>query len=603
MIEVRTRRRTLLIAAITGIALLAFLIGLTVGDRGNGGTTASGGASPAATTWTCSMHPQIKLPKPGQCPICFMDLIPLATSSGDDLGPRQLRMSESARKLAQIQTAPVVRGRADAELRLLGKLVYDETRLARITARVSGRLEKLYANFTGQSIRAGEPLVDIYAPELASAENELVQALRSLEDVAKSESAILKSTAAATVEGARSKLQLLGLSAEQIAEIESTRDAKSVITIESPISGVIAERMAQVGQTIEMGMDLYAIADPQRLWLIVDAYESDIAQLKAGREVAFSTPSYPGERFSARIDFVSPAVDPMTRTVAVRAAVENSSLRLKPEMFASVTAGVSQTAGEQLIIPATAPLLTGKRAVVYVELENAAGPLFEGREVALGPRTGDFYVVESGLNEGELVVVNGAFKIDSELQINAKPSLMSMDGGGVTMGGHQHGAVAVPVAERISAQARVELTPVYDAYFSLQMALAHDDLPAATKLYQKLSDAVDAVRMTAFTGAHHGSWMKLAAEVKEHSERGAATGDDAQLRDAFFFVSKAMIDMHKQFGHADGRNFYLTFCPMARNNQGAYWLQTTDTIWNSYYGDKMLRCGEVRDTLPPTAGE
>ncbi len=589
---------------IAAVAVTAFVLGAMIFGGGAPATHSENfgqDSAPAVELWTCSMHPQIKLPKPGKCPICFMDLIPLSTGAQSDLGPRQLKLSETAKKLAQIQTAPVVRGSATSSLRLLGKLAYDETRLAKITARVEGRIDELKVDFTGQSVRRGEAVASIYSPDLLSAQQELLQARATAEKLEQSESQVLRETAEANLKSAREKLRLWGFGDEQIDAVERSGRASDHLTITAPLTGIVVEKMVQEGQYVETGMPLYNVADLSRLWVLIEAYESDLAHLRVGDKLVFTTASYPGEKFDAKISFVSPVVDPMTRTALVRAAIDNTRGLLKPEMYVTAELKASTTAADQLLIPATAPLLTGRRAVVYVEMPSTEGVIYEGREVELGAKSGSYYVVRSGLSEGEMVVTNGAFKLDSELQIQAKPSMMAPEGQ-ASPAAHDHGTSAKPaptMTVSISRKAQEALTPVFDAYFEVQMALANDNLDASKAAAKKLGQANQAVEMGLFADDAHAAWMKATMTIAKEAGRLAAAESFETARDAFFFLSDAMIELHKQFGHAEARNYYLTFCPMARDGKGAYWLQTVDTVWNSFYGDQMLRCGEIKDTLEP----
>jgi Cu(I)/Ag(I) efflux system membrane fusion protein len=266
-----------------------------------------------------------------------------------------------------------------------------------------------------------------------------------------------------------------------------------------------------------------------------------------------------------------------------------------------------------LLIPDSAPLITGKRAVVYVELPNDDGPLFEGREVELGPRAGDFYVVRSGLEEGELVVTNGTFKIDSELQIRAKPSMMSPSGGAAGAG-HRHGGLqggieAVKSETSSDATASLKetggvltaLASVYEAYFEVQMALANDRHAEAMGAAGRLEQAASEVNMDALTGAGHRIWMEIIGPLRSAVEDLARSDGFAAARDAFFDLSNAMIELHSNFGHPGDSPYYLVHCPMARDNAGANWLQTDKVVWNPFYGESMLRCGEIVRELPPVA--
>ncbi|MGD8413593.1 MAG: efflux RND transporter periplasmic adaptor subunit, partial [Candidatus Latescibacterota bacterium] len=320
------------------VALVAFALGgLILGD---GGSTdleqVSQGTDvkdAAPEVWTCSMHPQIKLPKPGKCPICHMDLIPLKSGGEEDLGPRQLRMSETAKQLAKIQTTPAVRALASTEVRMVGSIQYDETRVAYITAWVPGRLDRLYADYTGVTVEKGDHLVYIYSPELLAAQEELIQALQALSALSKTNSDALLSTGRATLDAAREKLRLFGLTASQVEEIERSRKATDHLTIYSPIGGVVVHKNALEGMYVETGTRIYTIAELSKLWVMFEAYESDLPWLRYGQLVQFTSPSFPGERFEATISFIDPLVDPKTRTVRVRAVVDNSKGRLKPDMF------------------------------------------------------------------------------------------------------------------------------------------------------------------------------------------------------------------------------------------------------------------------------
>ena len=619
-----------------------------------------------AEMWTCSMHPQIKLPKPGKCPLCFMDLIPLEIGIDDDLGPRQLKMSKAAKQNARIVTTEARRMFAESEIRMMGKLTYDETKLSYITAWVPGRLDRLYADFTGVLVQKGDHMVNIYSPVLLATQEELLQAKIAATELAGS-SEILKTTARQMVDAAREKLRLYGLSKTQIAQIEKTGEVSEHLSINAPIGGVVVHKNAVEGMYVETGTRIYTIADLSQLWVIFEAYESDLPWLRYGQSVTFSTLSFPGKVFSAKITFIDPIMDKTTRTVNVRAIFDNSKNQLKPEMFVSgVVKSRINSAGEvvdenligkwigpmhpevvkngpgdcdvcgmalvsaaslgyatsidtdetALVIPATAPLITGARAIVYVELPDREEPVFEGRVVILGPRAGDMYVVISGIQEGERVVVNGAFKIDAELQIRAQPSMMLPEGGAGQVG-HQHGGMktasrksvdAAPnhadelnhkQSGEISQDARSALTPVYRAYFAIQAALAGDDYELAVDAYTQFAKSIKQVDMALFTGDAHMRWMMISDSLSGYGNDGKAAEKIAAARQVFLGLSKSLIALEKSFGHADGQDYFLAFCPMADKNRGAYWIQTTDIINNSFFGASMLRCGSIKETFQP----
>jgi Cu(I)/Ag(I) efflux system membrane fusion protein len=482
-----TVRRFLIFA---GLVLGLVLIGQCVGDS-TPTTTSAGGERPvdaaADVVWTCSMHPQVRQSGPGRCPLCGMDLVPVKQGPADETGSRRLSLDEAAVALADIRTARVERRHVAHEVRLVGKVVPDETRLAYLTAWVPGRLERVFVDYTGLTVRQGDHLVEIYSPQLYAAQEELLQAVLAERRLQDNALATLREGATGMLRAARDRLRLWGLTEAQIDATIAQGSVDERVVLYAPIGGVVLERNALEGQYVETGTRIYTIADLTSVWVVFDAYESDLSWLRYGQDVAFRAQALPGETFHGRVAFIDPVLDDRTRTVKVRVNVANADLRLKPEMFVRGTvqavltphgrsvdaslAGkwmcpmhpevVADAAGDcplcgmalatvealgfvadgvdepPLVVPATAPLITGKRAVVYVRLADTERPTFEGREVELGPRGGDWYVVHSGLAEGDEVVVHGAFKLDSELQIRARPSMMSPEG--APPPAHEHG--------------------------------------------------------------------------------------------------------------------------------------------------------------------
>ncbi len=458
-----------------GLVLLAFLMGAWF-SGGDSGSTSTGHTthSNSSQVWTCSMHPSVQLPEAGQCPICFMDLIPLEKESGGGINPDQLTLSEDAVKLAEIETATVVYGKAENEIRLSGKVAYDESRIGNITAWVPGRVERVFVDYTGIRVNKGDHMIELYSPDLYAAQEELLQA-RNLVQGAKSQPASFQQSLNANLLATREKLRLMGLVDAQIKAIEAGESPTDVVTIYSPMSGVVIQKNGVEGAYVKTGTNIYTIADLDQVWVILDAYETDLPWLAFGQDVTFTTEGIPGKTFSGRIAFIDPVVDHKTRTVKVRINVSNPDGQLKPGMFVhgaiqasigqegkainpelagkwvcpmhpevvedgagscpicemdlvkSESLGIVHKTGNRhghLLIPASAVLKTGDRAIVYIRVPGDA-PIFEGREIVLGPRVNDQYVVISGLMEGELVVVKGNFKIDSAMQISAKPSMMN----------------------------------------------------------------------------------------------------------------------------------------------------------------------------------
>jgi len=595
------------------IALAAFVFGLLL--RG-GGSPESGphehaaGESTAAEVWTCSMHPNIRQPGPGQCPICGMDLIPVIANAGNGAGPREVKLSAAARKLAEIQSVPVQRKNVAMTIRLAGKIAADETRERKITAWVPGRLERLFVDYTGETVKKGDPLVELYSPELLTAQQELIAAVKAGQVVNESRSINVVETARRTVEAAREKLRRWGLTDTQIAEIEQRGTPAERTIIYAPTGGTVTHKNAVEGMYVQTGAPIYTIADLSHLWVMLDAYEADLTWIEIDQEVGFTTEAYPGETFVGRVAFIDPVVDPKTRAVQIRVELPNRGGKLKPGMFVRATvkadASGNNPAEMPLTIPASAPLITGTRAVVYIELPGEVGR-YEGREIVLGPRAGDLYVVRSGLREGEMVVVNGAFKIDSEIQIQAKPSMMSPEGGAPPVHQHEQGnSQPMPDMEMkktsdeplaVPENFQQQIGGIFAAYFATHDALSHDKLEEAKAAAEKFVIALDGVDMGLLAGPAHQAWMVQLSPARESASSISSAPNIAEARVKFEPLSEAMYAIAKNFGTGGKDSIFWIHCPMAFNNRGADWLQTSTGVENPYFGSKMFKCGKVTDTL------
>jgi Cu(I)/Ag(I) efflux system membrane fusion protein len=420
----------IIITLILGIILGKFFFGnAAVSHDGHDHETAE---SSEPSTYTCSMHPQIKQEGPGLCPICAMDLVPLKSMQSDDenVNPAEIQMTASAIELASIQTVIVGYGTAEKSLHLLGKVKPDERNIAELTARFGGRIEKLYVNYKGQHVRKGQILANIYSPDLVTAQKELLEALKYIE------------TNPSLYKAARSKLKLWDLTDEQIADIEKNGEPNIYFDILSPISGTITERHVAIGDYIKEGKPMFKVIDLTKVWLMFDAYESDLPWIRDGANISFTLQSIPGKSFNGKVSYIDPFIDANTRVAQLRVEVDNPDLELKPEMFANgILEAMLDENTDILLIPKSSVLWTGKRAVVYVKIPGRDMPSFIYREIILGPEAGDSYIVSSGLFEGEEIAMNGVFKIDASAQLAGKPSMMNPEGG-MMPAGHDHGMMA-----------------------------------------------------------------------------------------------------------------------------------------------------------------
>jgi Cu(I)/Ag(I) efflux system membrane fusion protein len=419
------------------------------------------------------------------------------------------------------------------------------------------------------------------------------------------------------------------------------------------MSGIVIHKNAVEGMYVNTGTKIYTIADLSRVWIKLDAYESDISWLRYGQSVEFEIEAYPGETFKGRIAFIDPVLNPTTRTVKVRVNVTNPDLKLKPEMFVRAvvrsklsvfgnvmepelagkwispmhpeivkdgpgtcdvcgmplvkaeelgyTAASTEDKEAPLVIPSSAPLITGTRAVVYVAVPGKEG-IFEGKEIALGPRAGDYYIVKEGLQEGENVVVNGAFKIDSDLQIQAKPSMMSPQHGESIVRNRENTRMDAkkpkPGAAQIPGDFKKSIDSVANAYFDIQYALSRNNLENAKKGGEKLLKKLTAVDMNLIKVSIHMEWMKQEKILKEASQKLIKANDIEAARVQLEVLTESMTAVIKTFGK--GKTVVFRFhCPMAFNNKGAYWLQTNKETRNPYFGESMLLCKDSVEPLKP----
>ena len=370
--------------------------------------------------WTCAMHPQIRMDKPGKCPICAMVLIPLTQSITDKMDLMSIHLTKEASQLANVKTSVVSRQNPEKEVRLYGKVQADERLRQSQVAFISGRVEKLLVNFTGEPVRKGQPLALIYSSELVTAQQELLEAAKT------------KKAQPDIYEAAKEKLRQWKLSESQISAIENSGNIKTTIEVESTTSGIVTVKRVSMGDYVSQGSVLYEVSDLSSVWILFDAYESDLPFLKNGDKIDFTIQALPGSSYSGKIMFIDPVIDPVNRVAKVRVEMSNPGAKLKPEMFATgiLKANLSEYRN-MLVIPRSAVLWTGKRSIVYVK-QPGKEFIFKIREIGLGPLLGNSYVITDGLANGEEIVTEGAFSVDAAAQLEGKPSMMNPEGGKVS---------------------------------------------------------------------------------------------------------------------------------------------------------------------------
>lgn len=516
-----------------------------------------------STSYTCSMHPQILRPEPGKCPICGMDLI-LAEAGNGALGPGQFQLSDNALALADVRT---LRVGGDSEvggqtLRLSGTVALNTQAVSVQASYYDGRIEQLLVNYAGQNVAKGQQLATIYSPGLVAAQQELLTA------------APMKQTQADLYLAVRKKLRNWKLSEAQIDAIEQSGQVRENFPILATVSGTISEVLIAEGDYVTAGQPLARLSNLGSVWAEFDAYERQLDQLRPGQEIHIESNAYPGRPIAARIDFIDPVLDAQTRTVTVRATLNNSKGLLKPGMFLSglVSLGAKAAKG-QLTIPASAVLWTGERSVVYIRAVEGQ-PVFEMREVRLGNRAGEQYPVLEGLQGGEEIVAQGAFTVDAAAQLQGKKSMMNQGVGGAPAVGNEGRDTLTEAGFR-------GLLPYY---LALKDALVASDSQAAAKTARTAGDYLE----------KHPEAGSMPT-IREALRTLAGEGDLKGQREAFRRVSELLIGSGEGVDY-QGRQLYVQFCPMANNSKGAFWISSQQEIRNPYYGDAMLTCGETRAT-------
>lgn len=352
--------------------------------------------------WTCTMHPQVHMDRPGACPICGMDLIKKVVDEKEEPANEKdmtnmISLSSKKQVLANISTVVVKKENLQEQVTAYSYLDFVENNRKTISARFNGRIEKLFVDKTGDYIKKGQPLFEIYSPDLVQAQNDYLIALKN---------------SSSLVNAAKKKLEIFGLTSEQIQSIEKNREVNLTLTYYSPINGTVIEKKIQEGDYVNDGSAIYNVAELSTLWNIAELYENNLSSVKIGSPVKLHLRAYPGEEFQGRVSFIYPLINPQTRTVKVRSEFSSYGGKLKPQMYGETI--FMKSGGEGILVPADAVIIAGKRAVVWVKSGDG---MFEPREVKLGSRYNDKYHIISGVNVGDEIAATGGFLIDSESQL------------------------------------------------------------------------------------------------------------------------------------------------------------------------------------------
>ena len=546
--------------------------------------------------WTCSMHPQIMQPEPGDCPICGMELIP-ADTGADGLLADQFKLTKNALALANIQTSVVGQGMVDGNtIKLSGKIVENEEANTVQVSYFSGRIERLKVSFTGEEVRKGQLLASIYSPELYAAQQELLTA------------ASLKESQPALYEAVRNKLKLWKLSENQINQIVTSGKVLENFPVYATVSGTVSEKLVEQGDYVKQGQPLLKISNLNTVWANFDVYENQIDLFKKGQAVLVTTKTYSNKEFKAKVDFIDPILDTRTRTVKLRVVLSNTNEIFKPGMFVEGRLERMTSNKEQVLtVPASAVLWTGERSVVYIK-PNPDQPVFEMREVVLGNQVGDEYEVLEGLNIGNEIVTNGTFTVDAAAQLQGKKSMMNKDGGKAMTGHEGHIGMGETTSKtnedhsnmterlKVSADFQNQLKMVFNDYVILKDALVKDDSDISKKAANDMLISLGKIDMDLLTDKNaFNHWMSIAKGIEVSANSIAGTTQIKEQRNNFKGLSAQLTLAVQLFGI--DQKVFKQFCPMADNNKGAYWLSLENEIRNPYFGAAMHKCGSVEKVI------
>ncbi|MGB4973666.1 MAG: efflux RND transporter periplasmic adaptor subunit, partial [Cyclobacteriaceae bacterium] len=467
-------------------------------------------------------------------------------------------------------------------VRLSGKVQADERLVTSQTSHLPGRVEELFINFTGDYIQKGQTIGKIYSPELVTAQQELLEANK------------IKDVQPELFEAAKVKLKNWKLMDNQIEQILKEGKVITEFPMHANFSGVVISKNINVGDHVMQGQAIYEVVDLSHVWVLFDVYESDMQWIKKGSDIEFTIQSLPGEKFSKKISFIDPILNPATRVATARVEMPNPGLRLKPEMFASAIVRNDMKGGKDITLPKSAVMWTGQRSVVYLKKTSDEGVSFRMAEVTLGPALGDSYIIKDGLTAGQEVVTNGTFTIDAAAQLAGKPSMMHPNP--TSQSSEDHSMHQMGSTFEVNDKFKSQISAMLNPYLTLKDAFVKTNSSEAANAAKEVKTALGKVDMKLVKGDAHNAWMEL-LEALNSSVTTMSTSSDVEMQRKSFsdFTDKYYLAI-QQF-NISGLEAYYQFCPMAFNNQGAYWISKNNQIQNPYYGDKMMRCGETKSEL------
>lgn len=543
----------------------------------------------SGTYYTCGMHPWVILPKPGSCPVCHMDLVPLDPSKFTG----EVAIDPIVVQNIGVRVAAVVQGPLTRRIRTIGTVDYDETAVRDVNIKVPGWIETLYVDYLGAPVKKGQPLFDFYSPDLYAAQEEYLLALKNRDTIGAEFVPDAARSAKELLESARTRLLYFDITSQQVEALEKRGQPTKTLAILSPHEGVVIDKHANEGMKVDQGMRVYRIADLAKVWVMVTLYEYQLPFVQRGQSAVMTLPYVPGQNFEGKVIYIYPYLDKQTREVQVRLEFENPVMLLKPGMFVNVELE-STLADDRTLAPREAIIDTGERQVAFVSLGKGR---FEPRQVRTGPETADGMVaIFDGVKPGEMVVVSGQFLIDSEAKI--REALAKMIRG-------QPAAVSgMSELSQLPQAASSALGELLDNYFAIGQRLAGDSLDDVAAPARQIVEAMDALLDVSIpVDAHFWRKHEEAATIRGKALELASAQALEKARLLFADLSIALDKLVRATGvpPSFGRTVQELHCPMYRDGQGGtIWLQPGGDVRNPYYGSSMLGCFDKRITMPET---
>lgn len=515
--------------------------------------------------------------KPGKSPM-GMDLIPVYEEEGTSQeAAGGVRINPVTVQNIGVRTELIKRRDLIREIRTIGRIDYDERKIAYINTKVGGWIEKLYADYTGKSVKKGEKLLEIYSPELVATQEEYLLALEYTEKLKESKFTEISKRADSLLESSRKRLKYWDITDEQIEELTQTRKAQKTLALHSPVEGIIIHKNALEGKYTKPGENLYRIADISRIWVYADIYEYELPWIKTGQEAEISLSYLPGKTFKGKVVYVYPYLEAKTRTVKVRIEFANPNWDLKPEMYTDVKIN-TEVRKKVLAVPQEAVIHSGIRKVIIIDKGKG---LFMPRDVKLGLETREYYEIISGVKEGERVVTSSQFLIDSESQLKAAISKMlevkKPESPAQTEEIHSSKTKMKAATQRI-------MDEVWENYFVIRKELSVDSLAYISKEARLIQENLQEV----LDSDERKEMKELAGKISKNISN-LLSEDIVKVREGFLELSEGMIKYMQELDRENSRakEYKLFFCSMDEK----YWIQKEEETSNPYLGKTMSKCG------------